>query len=260
MNNQKWTTALLVLVLPILGACSSPVTLETNTASSPKTLQAKATPNIVPNDVWNATHGFQLRAYYDNASTFSTTQNGVTITVAYTYNDVFESEDMRFVPGTQANTLTSLEFKYISTKHQIALIKTTRPQISGPRNCTYSLGPQEFLVPAESITLVFDPTNHPNPSFYPAANIPKDWITAQAITGYEVTSVTANLQSVCQGPMRGQTTTTQTPVTLFRTAQPTRPIIQWQGLFGPDWCPCTSPALIDISFGTHPSGWLHIWR
>jgi hypothetical protein len=259
MKNQQLTTALLALVLPFLGACSSPATLETNTASSPKTLQAQAAANIVPNAVWQATHGFQLRAYYDNASTFSTTQNGVTITVAYTFNDFFESEDLRFVPGTQANTLTSLKFRYISTKHQIALVKTTRPQISGLRNCTYSLGPQEFSVPEDTFTVVFDPTHTPDQNDYDEGKIPKDWVHTNVISSLEVVSVDATLKSVCEGIYRGQSTTTYTPVTLFRTTQPRRPIIPRETYNGVT-AVFVNPNFMDMLIPTFTSGGFHLWR
>jgi hypothetical protein len=252
MKNQKWTTALLALVLPFLGACSSPATLETNTASSPKTLQAKATPNIVPNAVWDATHTFQLSAYYSNASTFTTTHNGVSISVQYNLSHQFNSEKMQFEPGKKANTLTSRAYYYVAN---------ARAKIIGTRlpDCTYSLGQQSFSVPANSFTLTFDPTRTPDPyDFQTKGIIPDDWIETQAATTIDIDSVSANLQTVC-GSTRGQTTTTQTPVTLFRTAQPTNPII-WFGLIDPAWFHYTSPNLIDISFGAIPSGGFHLWR
>ena len=251
MKNQQLTTALLALVLPILGACSNPDTLETNTVLTPKTLQSQAAANIVPNAVWQATHTFQLRAYYNQSGyTFAANQNGVSVKVQYTYADSFNSAKLQFEPGAQANTLTSSAFYYVAN---------ATAKISGLPNCTYSLGQQQFSVPANSITLTFDPTHNPDPNDPFQANIPKDWIYTDATNGMEVVSVDTNLQSVCQGPSRGQTTTTQTPVTLFRTTQPADPIIRWYN-YDNTWNKFANPNLQDIAFGTFPSGGLHLWH
>jgi hypothetical protein len=249
MKNQKWTTALLALVLPILGACSSPAILETNLASSPKTLQAQSVANIVPNAVWNATHSFQLSVYYSNASTFATTQNGVTVSVQYANTHFFNSAKLQFVPGAQPNTLTSSAFYYVAN---------ARAKITGLRNCTYSLGPQEFSVPANSITMTFDPTRTPNQLGY-SSFVPKDWIFFNSSSTVEIVSGDAVLKSVCLATFGGQTTTNYTPVTLFRTTQPTIPNIFWTNNAGVAY-EFVDPNLQDFAFGTYPSGLAHLWR
>jgi hypothetical protein len=250
MKNQRLITALLAIVLPILGACSNPVNLETTAARSNLGLRPQAVANIVPNEVWQATDTFQLRAYYEHASTFATTLNGVVIGVTYNVLDLFHSQKLEFEPGKQANTLTSRVSTYVAT---------ATAKISGVRNCTYNLGPQEFSVPADTITLTFDPTRNPDPNNYDERRYPKDWIYTSVTGGFEVVSVDASLKSVCNGPYRGQTTTTYTPVTLFRTAQPARPIIgRTNQIYLADHF--VNPNLEAMSIGTFPSGGLHLWR
>jgi hypothetical protein len=255
MKNQQLTTALLALVLPILGACSNPVTLETNTASTPKVLRSQAAANIVPNAVWRATHNFSLGAFYNNIA-FATNINGVNIRVQYPFLDSrFDSQKLEFRPGAQANTLVSSAFSYIGTR--------SRAKITGGLpNCTYSLGPQEFSVPANSITITFDPTYTADQYEYgynPLSIVGKDWIYFDVQTNYEVVSVDANLQSVCLGPSKGQTTTTQIPVTLSRTSQPTYSIIHWSTHISIS-NEFVNPNLLDMAFGTFPSGGAHLWR
>jgi hypothetical protein len=255
MKNQRFKTALLAIVLPILGACSSPANLETTPASSPKALRSQAAANIVPNAVWQATHQFSLGGLYPNI-TFATNINGVNIRVQYPrWDSRFDSQNLEFRPGPQANTLVSSAFSYTGT--------SPRAKITGGLpNCTYSLGPQEFSVPADSITITFDPTYTADQYEYgynPLSIVGKDWIYFDVQTHYEVVSVDANLQSVCLGPSKGQTTTTQIPVTLSRTSQPTNPIIHWSTHISIS-NEFVNPNLLDMAFGTFPGGGAHIWR
>jgi hypothetical protein len=255
MKNQQFKTALLAIVLHILGACSNPATLETTAQPSSAGLRSQAVANIVPNAVWDATHVFNLGLYYHDASTFATNLNGVGISVQYSDYAVFSSQKLQFTPGKQANTLVSSEFSYTVN---------ARAKISGLRNCTYSLGPQGFSVPAESITLTFDPTYTPDQYGYVGYDysltiVQKDWIHFTANSTVEVVSIDATLKSVCEGTYRGQTTTTYTPVTLFRTAQPYNPTIHWSNQISIS-NEFTDPNLLDIRFGTFPSGGAHLWR
>jgi hypothetical protein len=258
MKNQQLTTALLTLVLPILGACSSPAILEANLASSPKTLQAQAAANIVPNAVWDATHVFNLGGYYYPGSTFATNVNGVNISVHYGNTNInfdFHAKKLQFEPGKQANTLTSRAFYYEAN---------ARAKITGTKlpNCTYSLGPQEFSVPANSITITFDPTytaDNYQYGYNPLSPVGKDWIHFVSSSTVEIVSGDAVLKSVCSAIFRGQTTTTYTPITLFRTTQPINPIIFWNNQISITG-EFADPNLQDIAFGTFPSGGAHLWR
>jgi hypothetical protein len=250
MKNQQLTTALLALVLPILGACSNPVNLETTAQPSSAGLRSQAVANIVPNAVWQATHVFQLRAYYHDAYTFATSQNGVTITVQYTYLDFFNSQKLEFTPGKQANTLVSSDFHYVANG---------TAKIRGVSNCKYSLGPQGFSVPADTFTVVFDPTHTPDPNDYDEGKIPKDWVHTNVISSLEVVSVDATLKSVCSMSYKGQTTTNYTPVTLFRTTQPQRPIIPRETYNGVT-AVFVNPNFLDMQIPTFTSGGFHLWR
>jgi hypothetical protein len=245
MKNQNWTTALLTLVLPILGACSSPATLEINTATTGAGSQIRlANAWSLPNDTWTGSFVGQPGFWDSPTSKFSTTlPSGLRVQIDLALDlgngsygtPAVATGSTVFDPGGRANTLVSRAFDFTVN----GWVKFSGSLVRG---CSYSISPQTYHVPAGNGVLEFDLNS---------IDMVKRDIEFSAHGEIDLLQLNATVTQVCP-----RSTAVSFPVVLTRNVQPTWPKVLWLNNYKPiTGRPLRAPLdLIHFLTSNYPNG------